>query len=135
MTASISRNLGTIFLSVLPIALGFIFFVAPARAANVEVVMGADGQLQFDPAEVTIAPGDTILFSMGQAGPHNVIFDAKQIPDQDKRLAKKLSAAPLIYDTDGSVEITFPVDIKPGTYTYFCQPHRGAGMYGKVIVR
>ena len=97
--------------------------------------MGAGGQLQFEPAEVTISPGDTITFSMGQVGPHNVVFDAKKIPGQDKRLAKKLSAAKLIYSAGETVEITFPKNIEPGIYPYFCQPHRGAGMYGKVVVR
>lgn len=136
MIANGIQKFGVAFLSGLAILLvNFIFFTPPAIAANVEVVMGASDKLQFEPAEVVIAPGDTIVFSMGQAGPHNVVFDAKQIPGQDKKLAKKLSAAQLVYDTEGMIEITFPRNIKPGVYPYFCQPHRGAGMYGKVIVR
>jgi len=134
MTEKIARRLG-ILLSVVLFVAGIVLFAPSARAANVEVVMGADSKLQFEPAEVTIAPGDTITFSMGQVGPHNVIFDAKQIPGQDKKLAKKLSAAQLVYDAGDTVEIAFPSDIKPGVYPYFCQPHRGAGMYGKVIVQ
>lgn len=135
MTARISRRLGTVLSAVLPVLASFIFCAASACAESVEVVMGAGGQLQFMPAEVTISPGDTIVFTMGQAGPHNVVFDAKQIPGRDKKLAKKLSAAKLIYTVGDTVEVTFPAKIEPGVYPYFCQPHRGAGMYGKVIVK
>ena len=134
MIANIAKKLGVILSVALLAIASFAFSATPASAAGVEVVMGADGQLQFDPAEVSIAPGDTITFVMGQLAPHNVIFDAKQIPGGDKKLAKSLSAAKLVQGAGETVEVTFPADVKPGVYPYFCQPHRGAGMVGKVIV-
>jgi plastocyanin len=37
--------------------------------------------------------------------------------------------------TPGSnFEITIPKDAPAGEYTYFCAPHRSAGMVGKLIV-
>jgi len=134
MIANIAKKL-VVTLSVALLAVAsFALSAAPASAAGVEVVMGAGGQLQFEPAEVTIAPGDTITFVMDQLAPHNVVFDAKAIPGGDKKLAKSLSAAKLIQNTGDTVEVTFPADAEPGIYPYFCQPHRGAGMVGKVIV-
>lgn len=134
MIASITKKLGVILSVALLAVASFAISATPARAAGVEVVMGAGGQLQFEPAEVTIAPGDTVTFVMGQLAPHNVIFDAKNIPGGDKKLAKKLSAAKLINSSGETVEVAFPANAEPGVYPYFCQPHRGAGMVGKVIV-
>ncbi len=134
MIANIAKKLGVILSVALLAFASFAISATPARAAGVEVVMGAGGQLKFEPEEVTIAPGDTVTFVMGQLAPHNVVFDAKKIPGKDKKLAKKLSAAKLINGTGETVEVAFPADAEPGVYPYFCQPHRGAGMVGKVIV-
>jgi plastocyanin len=32
------------------------------------------------------------------------------------------------------VKTTFPEDTPAGEYTYYCEPHRGAGMIGKITV-
>ncbi|MEO0946972.1 MAG: plastocyanin [Cyanobacteria bacterium J06641_5] len=134
MIANIAKKL-VVTLSVALLAVAsFAFSAAPASAADVEVVMGAGGALKFEPSEVSIAPGDTITFVMDQLAPHNVVFDAKAIPGADKKLAKSLSVAKLLQNTGDTAEVTFPATAKPGVYPFFCQPHRGAGMVGKVIV-
>lgn len=107
----------------------------PALADTYEVKMGADnGLLKFVPETVTIKPGDTVKWNMNKLAPHNVVFDAADIPSGDKALAKNLSHDKLLFSPGEAVESTFPADTAPGTYTYYCQPHRGAGMVGKVVV-
>ena len=54
----------------------------PALAAPKAAVMAGDdvGQLKFVPAEVKICTGDTVAWTSGKAGPHNVVFDEGAVP-------------------------------------------------------
>ncbi len=116
-----------VFLSSLLLAVTMILGVAfPAQADTVEVKMGADsGMLAFEPAKVTIKAGDTVKWVNNKLAPHNVVFDS-QVKDADK-----LNHKGLLFSPGESFEITFS---EPGTYPYFCEPHRGAGMNGTIVV-
>ncbi len=108
------------------------FFVAaqPASATTYEVKMGTDNsQLKFEPAELTIQVGDTIEWVNNKVFPHNVVFD--KVPGGDKALAKELSYKRLMTRPGQTFEDTFT---QAGEYSYFCTPHRGAGMVGKITV-
>ena len=106
--------------------------MAPAYAADYQVKMGSDaGLLQFEPANITIQAGDTVTWVNNKMAPHNVIFDAAQVPG-GKEVADKLSQTQLTFAPGESYSSTFS---EPGEYGYFCAPHRGAGMVGKVIVK
>nr|YP_009531089.1 plastocyanin precursor [Paulinella micropora]AXY63778.1 plastocyanin precursor [Paulinella micropora] len=93
-----------------------------ANAATVEVKLGTDsGMLAFEPSTVTIKAGDTVKFINNKLAPHNAVFDGHE----------ELSHSDLAFAPGESWEETFST---PGTYDYWCEPHRGAGMVGKVIV-
>jgi plastocyanin len=80
--------------------------VASVNAATVEVKLGSDsGMLAFEPSTVTIKAGDTVKFVNNKMAPP--------------------------FAPGESWEETFST---AGTYDYYCEPHRGAGMVGKVIV-
>jgi plastocyanin len=97
--------------------------------------MGNDaGLLVFEPSTVTVKPGDTVTWTNNKMAPHNVIFDAAGIPAGDKALADSLSHSQLTFAPGENYSTTFTSDMPAGTYTYFCAPHRGAGMVGKVIL-
>jgi plastocyanin len=133
--AAISRRLGVLLSTILLIVASFAMSAAPAAADTYTVKMGTDsGMLQFDPPTVTIKPGDTVKWVMNKVPPHNVVFDDTKIPGGDKALAKKFSDEKLKFSPGESYELTFPADTQPGTYPYYCQPHRGAGMAGKIVV-
>lgn len=133
--AVIPRRLGLLLSAILLVAASFALSASPAAAETYEVKMGTDsGMLQFQPSTVTIKPGDTVKWVMNKVPPHNAVFDAPKIPGGDKALAKKLSHEKLTFSPGESFETTFPADVAPGTYPFYCQPHRGAGMAGKVIV-
>ena len=53
--------------------LATLFLAAPAWA--VDVMMGADGNLVFEPNEITIDAGDTIKFINGDLPPHNMMVE------------------------------------------------------------
>jgi len=79
------------------------------------------GMLAFEPSTVTISAGDTVKFVNNKLAPHNAVFDGHE----------ELSHADLAFAPGESWEETFDT---AGTYDYYCEPHRGAGMVGKVIV-
>lgn len=131
--AKISKKLGLVLATVVLAIATFVISASPATAATVEVKMGADnGLLQFVPSDVTVSPGDTVKFVMNKLGPHNVIFD-KTPGSAD--LAKSLSADQLMFAPGETVDVTIPGDAPAGSYSYYCTPHRGAGMVGKITVQ
>ena len=101
------------------------FFVAasPATAKTFEVKMGTDsGMLGFEPKTVTIKSGDTVKWVNNKLAPHNVVFES----------SAEYSHKGLLFSPGESFESTFN---EAGEYTYYCEPHRGAGMVGKIIVQ
>ncbi len=107
--------------------------IAPAQAATHTVKMGSDsGRLVFDPAVLTIAPGDTVRWINNKVPPHNVVFDATKM---SQTLADQFSHRQLLVRLGQEVETSFPDDLAPGSYPYYCVPHRGAGMVGTIIVQ
>lgn len=131
--ASAIRGLSLAFCAVLLIAGSLFLSAAPASADTVNVVMGGKKGLVFEPAVVTVKPGDTVHFDVGQLPPHNVIFDSAKIPNKDADLAASLSHKAL-EGAKKSFDVTFPTNAPAGDYTYYCLPHRGAGMVGKIVV-
>ena len=117
-----------LFLSSLLLAFALVFGTAfPAQADTVEVKMGADnGMLAFDPPKITIKSGDTVKWVNNKLSPHNVVFDGSKVKDADK-----LNHKQLLFSPGDSFEITFS---EAGSYPYYCEPHRGAGMNGVVTV-
>ncbi|WP_041699638.1 plastocyanin [Thalassoporum mexicanum] len=119
---TLAKRLSVIAVS-LVLAFGIAFIGAnPAAADSVTVKMGADnGALKFEPSTVTIKAGDTVKWVNNKAFPHNVVVDGHS----------ELSHTKLMMKPQQEVTSTFD---EPGTYDYYCAPHRGAGMAGKVIV-
>lgn len=120
------KKLGLFFSSLLLALTLILGAIAPAQAETVEVKMGADnGMLAFQPAKVTIKAGDTVKWVNNKLAPHNVVFDSSV------KNADKLSHKGLAFSPGESFQVTFP---EPGEYPYYCEPHRGAGMTGTIIV-
>lgn len=133
--ARITRSLGIALLSVLLVVGSLVLAAAPASATNYEVKMGSDaGLLIFEPANLTVKSGDTVTWTNNKMAPHNVIFDESSIPGGDKSVASKLSHDQLTFAPGESYSTTFDSSLPAGTYTYYCAPHRGAGMVGKITV-
>lgn len=129
------RRLGLAVLTLVLVASSFALFTPPAAADNHKVKLGSDkGMLVFDPAKLTIKPGDTVEWVNNKVPPHNVVFDAAKNPNKSADLAKSFSHKQLLMTPGQDVKTTFPEDTPPGDYTYYCEPHRGAGMIGKITV-
>jgi len=102
---------------------------APALAADVKLG-GDNGELAFVPGTVTIKAGETVTWTNNAGYPHNIVFDEDEIPDGAN--AASLSHEDYLNAKGEQVSSTFKT---PGSYSYYCEPHQGAGMQGKVIVQ
>jgi len=92
-----------------------------------EVIVGPGGNLVYEPATVNIAPGDTVHF-VWESDNHNIVVESQ--PEGANWEGTEGDANDL-YNTGHEYEFTFETE---GTYSYFCQPHRTAGMVGEVVV-
>jgi plastocyanin len=120
--SSFAKKIGLAIASLLFVVGSFFMTASPAAADTVTVKMGSDsGQLVFDPKVVTIKVGDTVKWVNNKAFPHNIVFDGHA----------ELSHKKLIQKPKAELESTFS---EAGEFSYYCSPHRGAGMAGKVIV-
>lgn len=99
-------------------------------------------QLVFDPDELTIAPGDTVVWeNVGSVG-HSVTAYEEEIPEGATYLAsggfESEQAARDGYPGTGNIpggeryEHTFETT---GTFEYFCIPHEAVGMVGTITVQ
>lgn len=129
------RRLTLAVLTVLLVVSSFAIFTPTASAETYQIKLGSDkGLLQFQPKTLPIKPGDTIEWVNNKLAPHNVVFDKAKNPTKDAALAESLSHTKLLLNPGQKVTTTFPADAPAGEYTFYCTPHRGAGMAGKIIV-
>lgn len=91
------------------------------------VVVGPDGEYSFAPASIEVAVGETVTWTW-DSDSHNVVV-ADQPADADWRGTE--GDASTTYDAGHRYAYTFEV---PGTYGYYCNPHRGLGMEAEVVV-
>ena len=94
----------------------------PGLAYAAEVTMGSDGNLVFDPNELSIAAGESVTFTNGDLPPHNMV-----VTDHPE-----LSHPDLSFVGGESFTVTFD---EPGDYEFQCEPHAGAGMKGVIHVQ
>ena len=93
-----------------------------------EVTVGPGGSLTFEPAEITIAPGTTVHW-VWDSDNHNVVPS-----NQPEGANWEGTAGPpsKTYNTGHEYSHTFNTT---GTFEYFCQPHKTAGMTGTITVQ
>ena len=99
--------------------LATLFLALPAWAVDVQ--MGYDGNLVFEPNEITINAGDSVHFVNNMLPPHNVVVE-----DHDELSHEALAMMP-----GEEFDISFS---EVGDYTFWCGPHKGAGMIGTIHV-
>lgn len=103
---------------------------AAAQEAAATVQVGPGGDLVFTPGTddpLYVAPGETVAFEWDSDG-HNIVVDSQ--PD-GANWEGTAGGPSKLYDTGHSYTHTFETT---GTYEYFCQPHKSAGMVGTIIV-
>ena len=99
----------------------FLSFSLAQSAYATEIQMGYNGNLVFEPNEVTVNAGETVTFVNNALPPHNM-----QVADHPE-----LSHGDLAFTAGESFDVTFP---DAGDYNIQCDPHAGAGMKGVIHV-
>ena len=100
----------------------FLSMTLAAQAYAAEIQMGYEGNLVFEPNEVTVNAGDTVTFVNNALPPHNIMFAGHE----------ELSHPDLAFMSGEQFPVTFT---EPGDYEFQCDPHAGAGMKGVIHVQ
>ncbi|MFB6154904.1 MAG: plastocyanin/azurin family copper-binding protein [Haloferacaceae archaeon] len=96
----------------------------------------------FEPAEVTVSAGDTVVWANTSARAHSVTAYEARIPDGASYFAtggyeSEMAARDAWSNGKGAIktgqQFTHAFEV-PGEYHYFCVPHEAAGMKGVVVV-
>lgn len=112
---------------------------AAFRTIQVQMVQQGSAY-KFVPANFTVHPGDVVEFVNISGFPHNVGFEANQIP---AGAATVLNAAmarrsgsllgPMMMAAHETYRVSF-AGAPVGAYHYFCLPHKALGMVGVITV-
>ena len=96
---------------------------------------------RFEPAEIEIAAGDSVVFVLVAGAPHNVAFDSAglSVPAMARiRAAVHDSiapfAGPLLLKEGERYAVSF-AGVPAGRYAFYCMPHVSVPMRGVVVVR
>ncbi|KAK6115138.1 hypothetical protein DH2020_007407 [Rehmannia glutinosa] len=107
--------------------------ILASNALAIEVMLGGDdGSLAFIPQNFEVAAGEKIVFSNNAGFPHNVVFDEDEIPAGVDASKISMSEEDLLNAKGETYAVTLT---EKGTYSFYCAPHQGAGMVGKVTVK
>ncbi|BAT77648.1 plastocyanin [Vigna umbellata] len=106
--------------------------VLASNAMALEVLLGAgDGSLVFVPSDFSVASGEQIVFKNNAGFPHNVVFDEDEIPSGVDAGSISMPEEELLNGPGETYSVTLSAK---GSYSFYCSPHQGAGMVGKVTV-
>ena len=100
----------------------FLSFTLASTAYAADIQMGYEGNLVFEPNEVTVNAGETVTFINNALPPHNIIVDGRA----------DLSRESLMFSPGETQEIVFA---DTGDFNFKCAPHEGAGMKGVIHVK
>ena len=100
----------------------FLSMTLAAQAYAAEIQMGYEGNLVFEPNEVTVNAGETVTFVNNALPPHNIIVDGRA----------DLSRESLMFSPGETQEIVFA---DAGDFNFKCAPHEDAGMKGVIHVK
>jgi plastocyanin len=95
---------------------------------------------RFDPARVTVRPGDILVFQAVRGAPHNVVFEGRDLTEATHeaingamgRRTGDLSG-PLLTSDGSEYRLVVP-RVAPGVYHFFCLPHRAYDERGELHV-
>lgn len=114
---------------------------AERRSVHVVRMVGDDKGYRFEPARLTIASGDSVIFQVASGQPHSIAFDTTAMaPATARVLSARMReqiaplSGPLLLKTADRYGISF-AGVPAGRYPFFCLPHLALQMKGEVTVQ
>jgi plastocyanin len=133
------------FLRPMMCSLGLLLFFSPVVVAQRVHQIRLDANpakeiYRFSPSQVTARPGDVLLFKVASGSPHSIVFEGAALSETARaalngamnRRSADLSS-PLLTADGSEYRIVVPT-IAPGTYSFFCLPHRAYDMRGQLRI-
>ena len=118
----------------------FLFAVAPGCGGESAPVVEITDERAFSPERTAVSVGDTVTWRNVSSESHTVTAVQNALPDGadyfasggfgEESDAERNLAEGLIGEGEEFV-VTFD---EPGTYPYYCIPHRDQGMRGEIVV-
>jgi plastocyanin len=98
-------------------------------------------EYRFDPSVVSVKPNDVVVFRVVSGAPHSVVFEGGGLSSQARgalnaalvRRAGDLSS-PLLTNSGVEYRLIVP-SLDPGSYPFYCLPHRAYDMRGELQVK
>jgi plastocyanin len=115
---------------------------ASAQATHVVRLIAnpAKEDYRFEPASLTVRPNDVIIFRVTSGAPHSVVFEGAGLSPGAKGAFNSAMpgrsgdlASPLLTAPGRDYRMVVP-QVPPGTYPFFCLPHRAYDMRGELRI-
>ena len=115
---------------------------APITGTTHEVKMYGDAKgYRYEPAALTIKPGDGVKYVLVDGGPHNVAFQNVTDPTVKAQLDANMPgqhmgelSGPMVMQPNEAYTVSFG-NIPAGKYDYICIPHAAMNMKGTITVQ
>jgi plastocyanin len=116
---------------------------ATAQATHVVRLIAnpANHVYRFEPEEVVASPGDVLVFQAVSGAPHSVVFEGQGLSPgvrgafNNAMPARSGDLSSTVLTASGSeYRMTVP-QVPPGSYPYYCLPHRAYDMRGTLRVK
>jgi plastocyanin len=106
----------------------------PAERADGAALVEMNDQLAFEPKQIEVAAGQEVMWKNVGKVAHTVTADKSKAADPS---LVSIPAGTKAWDSGfvGEGQSFSRSFQEPGTYSYICIPHEGAGMVGSVVVR
>lgn len=107
--------------------------IVAGNASAIQITLGSDdGGLVFVPDSFEVAAGEKIIFFNNAGFPHNVVFDEDDVPAGVDASRISMPEEELLNAKGDTYVVTLT---EKGKYGFYCAPHQGAGMVGKITVK
>ncbi|HKH29297.1 MAG TPA: plastocyanin/azurin family copper-binding protein [Sphingomicrobium sp.] len=130
-------------LSALSSLLALFVSSASAQATHVVRIIAnpAKDDFRFEPASVNAQPKDVIVFRAVSGAPHSIVFEGAGLsPGVRGEINSALEgrsadlSSPVLTASGREYRMVVP-QIPPGSYAFFCLPHRAYDMRGELIIK
>jgi plastocyanin len=109
------------------------------RVVRLEAVPEKDSY-RFTPARITARPGDVLVFQTVSGAPHSIVFEGADLSEatheaMNGAMGRRTGdlSSPLLTSNGAEYRVVVP-RVAPGTYHFYCLPHRAYDMRGELQV-